>query len=206
MADGKFEAEIYSRDLTPSRASTTPWLSDVDQNHHALDFTSALGKATLTCDAKVLRQYANHLTAYNQQHPLGPQYLWCPRDRSPAIRVYIADLTSILACKPFAENLLEQLHGAEAEAVRNLDEVLQSRRSFWFPYYGSHSALPLISFRLNTPFHLESLVFHLNCSPPLQLLSILLPHPPPNFPLPSNNVNSASSIPRYRHAKSSLYC
>ncbi|KIJ99421.1 hypothetical protein K443DRAFT_102262, partial [Laccaria amethystina LaAM-08-1] len=81
-----------------------------------------------------------------------------------------------------------QLHGAEAEAVRNFDEVLQSRRSIWFPYNGWHSALPLISFRLNTPFHLESLVFKFY------------------FPLPSDSATSASSSQRYPIAKSPLHC
>jgi hypothetical protein len=101
-------------------------------------------------------------------------------------------------CRAFAENLFEQLHGAKAEAVQNCDEVLQTRRSISFPYYGWHKALPLIPFRLNHPSHLESLVFHLNCLPPLQILSILFPYPPPKFPLPSDNVNAASSFPRYR--------
>ncbi|KIJ91611.1 hypothetical protein K443DRAFT_114787, partial [Laccaria amethystina LaAM-08-1] len=109
------------------------------------------------------------------------------------------------ACRAFAENLFEQLHGAEAEVVRNFDEALQSRRSTRFPYYGWHSALPLIPFRLNPPFHLESLVFHPNCLSP-HFKFYLLSYPLPNFPLPSDNVNSASSFPRYRHAKSSLHC
>ncbi|KIJ98050.1 hypothetical protein K443DRAFT_9483 [Laccaria amethystina LaAM-08-1] len=47
-----------------------------------------------------------------------------PLDPNPAIRVYIVDLTGIPACRAFAENVLEQLHGAEAEPARNFDEVL----------------------------------------------------------------------------------
>ena len=73
----------------------------------------------------------------------------------------MADLTSIPACRAFAENLLRHLH----------DEVLQSRCSIWFPYHGWYSTLPQsfppkFSFCLNPPFHFESLVFHLNCLSP----------------------------------------
>ncbi|KIK05721.1 hypothetical protein K443DRAFT_674999 [Laccaria amethystina LaAM-08-1] len=38
-------------------------------------------------------------------HTLAPSSMW----------VYIADLTGIPACRAFAKNLLEQLHGAVAE-------------------------------------------------------------------------------------------
>ncbi|KIJ95699.1 hypothetical protein K443DRAFT_11205 [Laccaria amethystina LaAM-08-1] len=99
-------------------------------------------------------------------NPCPPSSSLAPSDPNSAIRVYITDLTGIPACRAFAENLLEHLHGAEAEPVRNLDEVLQSRRSTRFPYYGLHSAFPLIPFRLDSPFHPESLVFHLKRSPP----------------------------------------
>ncbi|KIJ95692.1 hypothetical protein K443DRAFT_11200 [Laccaria amethystina LaAM-08-1] len=50
-----------------------------------------------------------------------PDSTLSPDDPNSAIRVYIADLTGIPACRAFAENL-EQLHGAEAEPVRNLNE------------------------------------------------------------------------------------
>ena len=138
-----------------------------------------------------------------------------PSDPNPTIRVYMADLTSIHACRAFAENLLEQLHGAEAEAVESSPK---SRRGCYrvdvrFDSHIATGSRPFLKIALQTfpsasipLFHFESLVFHLNClSPHVKFYQPFIHTLIQTSLYASDNLNSASSFPRDRHAKSFLH-
>ena len=102
-----------------------------------------------------------------------------PLDPNPVIWVYMANLTSIPACRAFAENLLGL----------------------------PHSNHPKFPFHLNPPLHFKSLVLHLNClSPHFKFYQPSISTLIQTSLYASDTIISASSFLCDHHVKSFLHC
>ena len=126
----------------------------------------------------------------------------------------MADLTSIPARRAFAGNLLEQLHGAEEEAVESSPKSRRGccKADVRFDSCIMAGTRPFLKVFLqgfpsaSTPHSTSSSSSFTSAAfPPLQILSTLHPYPHPNVPLRLGQLNSTSSFPRDRHAMSFLH-
>ena len=138
-----------------------------------------------------------------------------PSDPNPAIRVYMADLTSNSACRAFAEHVLEQLHGAEVEAV---ETSAKSRRGCCrvdvrFDSHVIAGTRPFLELILQC-FSSQASILHSTCNPSTSTSTASLPmcfkiYQPfitQTSLYASDTINCGSSFPRDRHTKNFLHC